>query len=194
MSWTVNQATDAILRRVRDVGGVAHNDVLLDVLSDCQRVVNACYGNVLTDTTFTTTANKSIYYWTDIASDIVRIVQVSIDGRILHKTEWRQLSQNDPFWMQSSGVPRVWDTIGHNLFVLSKPPNSAITVSVRYVSECIDLVAGGSFAVDETCVPLIMDLTCEVLLLRQRLFPSIEEAAQSAIRHANVSRVDPEPR
>ena len=181
---TVNGALDALFARVRDTSQAAHGDVALDVLSDVQRLVNACYGAVLVDDTLAMTANQTVYSYGDVASDIVRIVDVQALGHSLDRTMWRALSGELPAWVHQNGQPRVWDTLGHNTLFIA-PSDPTVTLTIRYIKECAALTAGGSFEVPAPYVTLCIDIAAEVLLLRQRLFPSIEEAANAANRHSD---------
>ena len=187
MAVAVTTSQARILRRVRDTAGTAHVDVLLDVMSDCQRLVNACYGGVLTDDTHVLTPGQTIYPYTDFTTgDVVRVLDVSLDERPLHRVDWRTLAASDPTWLHTQGQPRVWDTLGHALLlVYPSPPNTA-TVSIRYIPELVDLTSGGNYEIPDHHVVLVEDLVCEVLLLRQRLFPSIDEAAEASNRHTRL--------
>lgn len=189
----VNDALTALYLRVRDPAGTVHSDVALDVLSDCQRLVNACYGAALTDATITLTPGQTFIPWTSIASDVVRIVHVIQDERTVAQVPWQSLATTDVGWVHARGQNVLaWDSVGHSLLVVYPTPDlaSARSITVRYVAELVDLVSGGTFVVPPTYVTLCIDLAAEILLLRQRLFPSIDEAAQAVFRHARPRITD----
>ena len=186
---TVAAAQSAVLRRVRDTNGTAHADVILDVLSDCQRIVNACYGGVMIDDTLTLVPGQTVYLFTTFANDVVRVIDVGFGGKPLRRIAWEELAADNPQWLHAGGsVPQFWDTIGHALLVVGPSPLTAgtTTVGIRYIQELADLTAGGNFEVPPAYVSLVMDMACEVLLLRQRLLPSIAEAADASQRHSVV--------
>ncbi len=187
MATTVAAAESLLLTRVRDVQAVAHGDVLLDVLSDCQRIINACYGGVVATASLTLVHRQTCYVRSDVATNVVRPVQVTANNRILTRTPWTELKSDNPDWLHGVGMPRVWDFIGHNLLVVypSPPQAAAMTASVRYITETADCTAGGTLEIPDAHVSAMLDLAAEVLLLRQRLFPSIAEAAQSLTQHSN---------
>ena len=187
MSTTVAAAQSAILTRVRDVAATAHGDVLLDVMSDCQRVINACYGGVFATASMTLTTRKVGYIRTDIAANVVRPIQVAVDGRILTRVPWTEFKSADPFWVHAVGKPQAWDFVGHNLLFVYPSPRDGevVTADVTYITETADCTAGGTLEIPDAHVPAFLDLVCEVLLLRQRLFPSIQEAAESFTHHSN---------
>lgn len=187
MAVSVVSSQARILRRVRDTAGTAHIDVLLDVMSDCQRLVNACYGGVLTDDTLTLTPGQTIYAYSDFTpADVVRVLDVSLYDRPLHRTDWKMFAAHNPRWVHAQGVPRTWDTCGHTLLIVYPSPVEATTVTVRYIPELVDLTSGGNYEIPDHHVVLVEDLVCEILLLRQRLFPSIDEAASAANRHTRL--------
>lgn len=187
MSTTVAAAEAAILTRVRDVAATAHGDVLLDVLSDCQRIINACYGGVLATASLTLVHRQVCYVRSDVATNVVRPTQVSVNGRILTRTPWVEFKADNPQWVHGVGMPRAWDFIGHNLLAIYPSPREgdALTASVRYITETADCINGGALEIPDAHVPALLDLVCEVLLLRQRLFPSIQEAAESFVHHSS---------
>ena len=189
---TVNQATAELYRRVRDVNETAHASVMLPVLSDCQRLINAAYGGVLTDVTLTRTSAQTLYPYSDLASDVIRCVSVVYSGRVLQRLNWRELANIDPQWLRAIGsTPRVWDMIGHNLLLIYPSPTIASTkaVTVRYVPELADLTAGENLAIPAAYVTPMLDLAEEVLLWRHRTFMSIEGAAAAVERHSDVRLV-----
>lgn len=189
MAFTVTQAETLIYERVRDSAGTQHADVILPLMSDIQRLINACYGPVMVDGTLTGVAGQSFYSYSSIASDVVRPIQVSLDGRPLRRTDWRQLSAFDSRWSHAIGTPRVWDLYGHKLLVIS-PTKNSITFDVRYIQELADLTAGGSFAIPDPYITLLIDMTCDILLLRTRLPLGRNESGAAIADHSSPKVVE----
>lgn len=190
---TVNEATDELYRRVRDVDGTAHASVMLSVLSDCQRIVNAAYGGVVTTVTFTRTFEQTLYPYSDFASDVIRCLSVTYSGNVLHRLNWRELANINPQWLRATAdTPLAWDMIGHNLLLIYPSPTqvSAKDVSIRYIPELADLAAGGTLAIPQAHVTLMLDLAEEVLLWRHRTMVSIEGAAAAVERHSHGRLVE----
>ena len=190
---TVAQARAEVLQRVRDPNNVQHADVILDVLTDAQRLVAVAMASTSTDATLTLTPRQVLYTYSAIASDVARILHVTYQGRALQRANWREFSHAHPVWLHAVGdVPRHWDVIGHNLLaVFPSPPTATRSVTVRYVPILGTLGASDALTIPSAHVPLMLDIAEEVLLLRARLFPSIEGAVAAEDRHIDAKTMRP---
>lgn len=192
---TVAQVQAALSRRVRDPNVTQNADIMLALLSDCQRLVNAALGSVVTTATVTLTHRQTVYAYGEVASDIVRVLGVTADtGAQAHQIDWRQLAHNDPRWIHAVGDEvRHWDVIGHNLILLHPSPPESVgrTATVQYVQELADLGSGDTLDIPPAHVNLMIDMAEEVLLLRNRLFPSLEGADAALERHLDSKLVRP---
>ena len=190
---TVAQVRAAVGRRVRDPNVIQNDDVMLPVISDCQRLVNAALASVVTEATVTLTHRQVLYSYGAIASDVVRVVSVTADsGRLLQRIDWRQLAHADPRWVHAVGdEPRHWDVFGHNLiFIHPSPPESVgRTATVKYVQELNDVTSGSALSIPAAHANLMIDMIEEVLLLRNRLLPSLEGADAALERHLDSKLV-----
>ena len=92
--------TDQVLRRVRDVHGLAHSRAFVrTLLSHSQRLLNSLLGIVTTSTTFTTYAHQQFYQLSGLltGTDAITKVMAVKDGPrdLMHLTGAATLS--DPF-------------------------------------------------------------------------------------------------
>ena len=185
---TVAQVQAAVARRVRDPNVITHGDVMLAVLSDCQRLVNAALGSVVADDTLTLVHRQVLYTYAEVAADVVRVVKVTSDaGRVLQQVDWRQLVNADPHWLHAvAEEPRYWFAVGHNLLgIYPSPPGTGRTATVRYVQDLADLGSGDTLDIPSAHANMMIDMAEEVLLLRARLFPSLAGADEALTRHTD---------
>ncbi len=184
MVTTAGALRAAAQRRVRDTDGTAHSDtIVLDLLSHCQRAVNAKNKSVLGTTTKTLLRNQPlIHIQSSLNDNILRIERVQYQGRDLERVQWTSLAHHNPRWFRlTDRIPRVWDVIGRDLFLVwpSPPIGVTVTVDVTYTKSTVDLTTDGdSLEVDEQHSPAILTLMEQLLLMRQRLLPAIASAAQ----------------
>lgn len=192
---TVAQVQAALARRVRDPNVVQNADIILPLISDCQRLTNAAFAGVTTDVTLTLTHRQVLYEYAAVASDIVRVLSVTADtGALLQRVDWRQLAHADPRWLHAVGdAPRHWTTIGHNLLLLHPSPPESIgrTVTIHYVQDLADVTSGSTLEIPSAHVSFLLDMAESVLLVRNRLFPSMEGADAALERHLDSKLVRP---
>ena len=128
--------TDQVLRRVRDVHGLAHSrDFTRTILSHCQRLVNSLLGIVTTSTTFTTYPHQQFYQISGLltGSDAITKVMAVREGSrdLTHLTNIRQLAHLDTRWVRAIG-PRfdAWTQLGRDMLIIypAKPLGSSVTI------------------------------------------------------------------
>lgn len=136
MAKTAGPETELLLRRVRQYGGVACDfDFAMQILSKCQRIVNAGRRLDTSSATLTTVANQLVYNLRDdVASDVVDIIQIDVSGRILQKcVTFSELSAYDLDWFQATGTRfETWLQVGRDLMILYPALTSASSVTVTY--------------------------------------------------------------
>jgi len=128
--------TDQVLRRVRDVHGLAHSrDLARTILSHAQRLINSLLGIVTTSTTFTTYPHQQFYQISGLltGSDaITKVMAVKEDSRDLtHLINIRQLHHLDTRWVRAIG-PRfdAWTQLGRDMLIIypAKTVGSTVTI------------------------------------------------------------------
>ena len=128
--------TDQVLRRVRDVHGLAHSRALVrTLLSHSQRLLNSLLGIVTTSTTFTTYPHQQFYQISGLltGSDaITKVMAVKEDSRDLtHLINIRQLHHLDTRWVRAIG-PRfdAWTQLGRDMLIIypAKTVGSTVTI------------------------------------------------------------------
>jgi len=128
--------TDQVLRRVRDVHGLAHSRALVrTLLSHSQRLLNSLLGIVTTSTSFTTYPHQQFYQISGLltGSDaITKVMAVKEDSRDLtHLINIRQLHHLDTRWVRAIG-PRfdAWTQLGRDMLIIypAKTVGSTVTI------------------------------------------------------------------
>ena len=128
--------TDRLLRRVRDIHGLAHSrDFARGVLSGCQRVLNTLLGVVTVTPTLTTQPHQLFYSISGFFIDteaMTKVMAVREDTRDLCKLDnMRALNHLDLHWVRAIG-PRfeAWTQVGRDLLVIypSKTASSSVTI------------------------------------------------------------------
>jgi hypothetical protein len=164
-------------RRLRDPNNERHaRSLVRDVLTQCQRVINIYGEHVTTTASFTTTAGRTLYATSEVASNVAKIAAIRYEGRELLEVGWRQLVHADPHWLRNVGTsPQQYARIGGNLFALV-PAGPALTVSVVYVTTPADLTDGvGDVALPDEQLPALLDMGELVLTARTKNYKVARE-------------------
>jgi len=129
--------TDELLRRVRDINGLAHSrELARTVLSQSQQVLNTLLAIKLTSTTLTTYPLQQFYTIAGLLTGddaITRVMAVRDGARDLVKlTNFRQLAHLDRRWVRKVG-PRfeAWTHIGRDMLVIYPAKQLSSTVLVK---------------------------------------------------------------
>lgn len=137
MPATAKELTDEVLRRVRDVHGLAHSRAFArTLLSKSQQLVNTLLALVTTSTTFTTQPHQQLYSISGSLTGtdaISRVLAVREGGRDLSQLQdYRQLSHLNLRWLRAVGTRfEAWTHIGRDLLVIY--PAKIQTSSVEVV-------------------------------------------------------------
>lgn len=172
-----NTLIDELSRRLRDTGnfGYARGDIL-SVLNVSQRAVNARLGLVLSSATLTT-VNTPLYDVPSIATDIVRVVEVRDNDRILTKVPYEHLVYQDQNWLRLYGAQaEVFANVGRDLLVVIPTPVVPTSLTVTYVKQPTDLADAATplWDLPDEHKSLVLDLVEAVLLFRGREFENMQ--------------------
>jgi hypothetical protein len=115
-----------------------------------------------------------LYEVTEVAADVGRVIGVRDSSRDLYEVSFALLGANNPDWLRTEGPqPEVFSTIGRDLIVITpfqraSPP----TLEVLYTRQTAVLVddAGNFAVIPDDYLPLLMDITEAILLMRGRIF------------------------
>lgn len=161
--------------RLRDPTNFAHTRTLvLEILSRVQRVLNIGLKLRILNVLFTPDPKRTIYDVTEIADDIGKIVGIRDGGRDLDEIPWHKLADNDNRWIQRRGPqPMAFSRFGRDLVMIVpcqeiSPPQ----LRVFYTQQSDDLVDDDTDfpTLPDKYIPLLMDLTELILLIRGRIF------------------------
>lgn len=128
--------TDELLRRVRDIHGLAHSrELARTVLSKSQQVLNTLLAIKITSTSLTTYPLQQFYTISGLLTGtdaITRVMAVRDGSRDLVKLQnFRQLAHLDLRWVRKVG-PRfeAWTQIGRDMLVIypAKQLGGSVTI------------------------------------------------------------------
>ena len=128
--------TDELLRRVRDIHGLAHSrELARTVLSKSQQVLNTLLAIKITSTSLTTYPLQQFYTISGLLTGtdaITRVMTVRDGSRDLVKLQnFRQLAHLDLRWVRKVG-PRfeAWTQIGRDMLVIypAKQLGGSVTI------------------------------------------------------------------
>ena len=161
--------------RLRDPNNFAHpRATVVDVLSRVQRCLNIGLRLKLATASFAPTAKRCLYQNTEIASDIGQIIAIRDSARDLMPVPFVDFGNNSPEWLRTDGPqPEVYSLIGRDLVVIAPFQKTAPpTLDVVYAIQTVALVDNvADFAViPDDYLPLLMDFTEAILLMRGRVF------------------------
>ena len=121
MPDTAGTLLDILARRVRDPSNVAHpRDFARDVLSRCQRALNAGLGLITREDTLVLDAvTPQVYNVMAKLPNAVRLLAIREGTRQLAKVDWTMLGAVDPSWpIRVGAVFAAWSLIGRDRLLL----------------------------------------------------------------------------
>ena len=167
----VSTAIDLVLTRLRDPNATAHSRAfVMNLLSEAQRLVNAASGSVVASSALATEAQRQLYLITSSLPSVVRVLGVREGPRDLEQLDWRVLYQAFPRWHRAIGSRfEVFCLIGRDLLVVHPAKTEASSVDVIYVKLTTAFALETDlFEIPDDLIPLAIDLTEAVLLLKNR--------------------------
>lgn len=142
MSKNAGPAVEELLRRIRMEGGTAmSSDFAMQLLSRCQRVVNAGMQCTITSTSFTTYKEQLLYNFRDVITDAIDITGIKVSNRtILKASSVNDLSAYSHTWFRDTGSRfEFWLQIGRELLVLYPALSSNSSVTVYYTKYAAEM-------------------------------------------------------
>ena len=185
MPNTAATLLDILARRVRDPSNVAHpRDFARDVLSRCQRVLNASLELVTREDTLVLAAGTpQVYNVTATLPNAIRLVAIREGTRQLARVDWAMLGAADPGWpLRLADSFVAWSLVGRDrLLLYPGVPQTGGRETVTVVS--VGLTTVLSADTTELQLPnhthtLLLDLAEAVLLLRDRQFESFDDVVE----------------
>ncbi len=178
MATNAGELSDILLRRVRGEGGIAFtDDYVRNVLTLCQRTVNAFTRRIVATTTLTTLQYKLIYSMKDDLEDALVIINCEVDDRTLHRVPWQELGQYSTSWFRATGSRfEVCAQIGYDLFVLYPALTSDSSITVRYAKKTNKLATDTTaLELPDEDLDLMLDIAEIILLLGGRNVRTAQE-------------------
>lgn len=167
---TAAEATDLLLRRVRDPAGIGTTRAQVRQLLTAVQPAVVLATDVRTRTSWTPTPGVCVHPLTAIGSDVLRVEAVWAGDQSVLPMPFAALAQTDRGWLRRLGsVPHSWAALGRTLLVLYPGPDAAVSLTVTYTAmpPAIDSETT-LLALREDRVPLLLDLVEAALLLRSR--------------------------
>lgn len=172
MAENVGEKVSELLIRVRDPQGSATSRTLtIDILSQCQRLVNMQTGLVTDSATMTLNGRKLFYNeMSTVLPEHARIIGVRYQGSNLERTTVAELRALDSSWFRRiANRPEAYAMIGREILVIHPGIEQADTVTVDYVKLLDNLTReDDSFELADQDVPDVLDLAEVIVLLKQR--------------------------
>lgn len=192
MAETAGSLATALSLRIRDPNNTAHNlAVVYEVLSHCQRLVNAA-GDVRRETSTSAVSPGTNPFTTLFINNRMRVTEIRVGANNtaaskstpLPRVNWRQLAVRDPHWVRATAPrPRYWDMIGQNILLLWPNWTQPFNIQRRILTNPATLTGSSSVTeLPDQHMPMILALAESVLLLRHRLLASVPQAAERAQR------------
>ncbi len=169
-------AAEIVLRRVREYGGTATSlDFAVQVLSMCQRIVNAGIARVIGSGTLTTKKSQHLYNYRIDLPDAVDIIAVKSGTRQLFKcTTLAELYALSTTWFRATGSRfEYFMQLGRDLLFLTPAMTADSSVTVIY-SKLTTVFTSGignyntAFELPDEDVDIALLLAEVILLLRSR--------------------------
>lgn len=176
MARTAGAVTDTLLARVRQTGAPGtSNDFAIQVLSKCQRIVNAGLKRVSASGSLTTAANTLIYEYRSTLTSAVDILSIKEGTRELQKcNSFADLQAYDADWVTATGTRfEFWLQLGRDILILYPAKTGASSVTVIYstlTTEYDNYTEDGNTSLDlsDEDADLALELSEIVLLLRNK--------------------------
>lgn len=183
-SFAGNTLIDTLARRLRDTANIGYTRVfVLDIINRTQRSINARLGLVMSSATFATT-NSPLHVVSAIAGDIVRIVDIRDNDRVLTKIPLDHLVFQDSRWFRSDGPQaEVWAPLGRTHIAVIPVARSPRTLTAVYVQQTTNLADAGAplSAIPDEYKDIWLDLAEAVLLFRSREFTEMKKCLERVL-------------
>lgn len=181
MSEVAGTLIDVVLQRTRDPQGAANSRAFtMSMLSQAQRFVNAQRRAVLETTALTTEPYRLVYPIKALLPNSVKIEGVKVGDKDLVPTPWETLIYSEDGWWRAVGDSfETFTQIGRDLLVVHPALEVASSVDVVYTKLTNDLTSeGNATELDDSELPFVLDLTESLLLLRDRNYAALTQAAE----------------
>lgn len=180
---------DALLRRLRDSGGVATSRLLArEWLTHAQRFVNAATREVLATYPLTTQVDQCAYTLFGDVTTGVRIEAIRAGNRDVKQIDWRALPQIDLDWFRARG-PRheVFAPFGRDVFFVWPALDETASLDV-VVTKLTDTLTVDSVEIEvaNDTAPAVLDLAETIACIRLRKF----EAGLAALERLRTRFAD----
>jgi len=136
MPATAKELTDEVLRRVRDIHGLAHErSFVRTLLSHSQRLINTLLALVTTSSTLTSQPHQQLYSISGLLTGddaVTRVLAIREGDRdLVRVSDYRQLSHLDLHWLRAIGTRHEhWTHIGRDLLVIYPAKTIATSLTV----------------------------------------------------------------
>jgi hypothetical protein len=190
MAETALDATNSLLRRARDPGGLATTvDEAMSLLSRAQQLLNLGLQAVIDETVLPTIADEQLYSLTQVPQ-AGRVIAVREEGRDLSTTAWTTLRHTNRAWSQAVGDRfELWAPLGwtHILLYPAKPyPAEVTVVSVRLIEPIAD--GSTTLVIPDELTPPLYDIAEALLALKMRKLSVLLDLRNRAIERVKALR------
>jgi hypothetical protein len=170
MSETALDATNSLLRRARDPGGLATTvDEAMSLLSRSQQLLNLGLQAVIDETVLATVPSQQLYALSAVPR-AGRVIAIREAGRDLSTTAWSTLRHTNRAWSRAVGDRfELWAPLGWTHVIIY--PAKLYAAEVTVVSlRLIEPIASGSvnLVIPDELTPPLYDIAEALLALKMR--------------------------
>ena len=192
-------AVDLLQQRIRQEGNIAiTQNFATEVLSRCERLINAYLRRVTASTSFTTAAYTTIYNYRGTLTSAIDIISVEESNREIPWCSLADLSAYDQAWFRRTSQEdterfEFWTQLGRDAFILYPAKTAASAVTVEYSKLVTGYttyasVASVAFELSRDDAEYAIALAEIILLARSRQFTTIQERMKTLIKALLLNR------
>jgi hypothetical protein len=190
MPETALDATNSLLRRARDPGGLATTvDEAMSLLSRAQQLLNLGLQAVIDETVLATAPYQQLYALSAVPR-AGRVIAIRQEGRDLSTTAWSTLKHTSRGWSGDVGDRfELWAPLGWTYILLY--PMVPYVAEVTVVSvRLIEPIASGStnLVIPDELTPPLFDIAEALLALKMRKLAVLLDLRNRAIERVKALR------
>lgn len=198
MTLAYSIAVPRLRTRVRQTGDVAlTEDQAIELLSHCQRHVNAAMHKHTTTTNFSTLAEKQLYTFPDDLSSAIDIVSMTeSDRELFHCQNLSEFAAYENNWFRNITGARfeAWCQISRDYFIIYPAKAAGSSVTIKYVVATPIYDDYAAHSADEILLPdedieTVVKLAELLALVRSRQTGLIKKTLEQTIKYLEARNV-----
>lgn len=203
MTRYAGNEADVVLKRAYAYGGIAHDkSLVIQILSLCQRTMNAYLGDAIHDpyegsptANFTPSVSKQVYNLRQELPSALDIISIHEDITTTTVPSYRRVPKSkgpneiaaydDEWFRQTGSYTLAWTQIGRDFFLLYPAPTATPTVARHFVTYSLITTElsndSDAFQTSDKVTDLVVDLGELVVLARDKQLTSLKTKAETLL-------------